>query len=143
MGYPILLTEKESLPTETSDVLDDMSSTIVVGGTGAVSDKVYKQLPGADRVSGATRYETAAKIISKFDESGIPVEKAFIANGRGFADALTGSVLAAKQGAPLLLVEQSYVPAETSAAISDSKISEFTILSGKNAVSDAIYNELK
>ncbi|WP_422123969.1 cell wall-binding repeat-containing protein [Planococcus sp. X10-3] len=105
---PILLTRPDRIPAYTQEALKNIASTLVVGGTVAVSEDVERKLPNAARISGADRYETSAEIANEFFlETGL----AFVASGRGFADALTGSNLAANYQAPMLLVKPNAVPA--------------------------------
>ena len=92
-GYPILLVGKE-MPSEVKGILNKLDKTIVVGGENAVNKTVYNQLPGKSRLAGANRYATAAEII-KHEFKG-DITSAYVATGQNFADALTGSVLAAK-----------------------------------------------
>jgi putative cell wall-binding protein len=54
----------------------------VVGGEAAISNEVFKRVPGAERVGGADRYETAANLISKLQLS---TDKVFVATGRNFS----------------------------------------------------------
>ena len=60
-----------------------------------------------------------------------------------FADALSGSVLAAKQNAAMLLVKPTMLPKETAEAIKDMESYDFNVLGGENAVSKEIVDELK
>ena len=52
------------LHADTREALSSLGATssIVVGGTGAVSDAVKNRLPSAERIAGANRYDTAAKV---------------------------------------------------------------------------------
>ncbi len=106
-GYPILLSKKETLPKETSNALEGVERTYVIGGEGAIANEVFKQLPNATRISGSDRYDTGAKITSFFD---MDTTNSYVATGSGFADALTGSALAAKNKAPVLLVATNKLP---------------------------------
>lgn len=54
------------------------------------------------RISGTNRYETAKLIAEEFNSS--TVQNIILATGENFPDALSGSVLAKKLGAPILLV---------------------------------------
>lgn len=132
-GYPILLIGTNSIPKATSEALEGISKTIIVGGPAAISNSVEEQLglhnPG--RIFGADRYETATAIVKELE---IPTQKVYVATGLNFADALTGSALAAKENAPILLVRQSSVPLTTSELIRDKEIVNFTILGGPGAV---------
>ncbi|MEQ6390977.1 cell wall-binding repeat-containing protein [Bacillaceae bacterium S4-13-58] len=139
-GYPILFTGKNLLPTETSEYLKGISETLVIGGTGVISNSVFNQLPNPVRIGGANRYETMAMIVQKLMPAS---ENAFVATGESFADALTGSVLAAKRNVPLLLVSTNKVPSETSLVIAEKDVRNFTIFGGTVAVSDSVVTELK
>ena len=105
---PILLTQTNSLPNSTQHALNDLgvTQTLVVGGTGVISDKVLQQLPGSTRVAGSNRYETAG-IIASMTELSLPkISKTlYIATGESFPDALAGAALACQNGDPILLVD--------------------------------------
>ncbi|BCB05782.1 cell wall-binding repeat-containing protein [Bacillus sp. KH172YL63] len=137
-GYPILLTESDKLPAETVKALKGIEHTIVVGGEAVVNQKVFKSLPDAMRYAGLDRYETAAKIATDLN----PSKAAYVATGENFADALAGSVLAAKEDASMLLVQPNDLPASTSKAIKDMKAKDFYILGGEKAVSDVVSGKL-
>lgn len=117
-----------------------MTKTIVIGGEGAVSKEVASDLPGVERIGGLDRFETASNIVRKLNMS---TEKVYIANGRGFADALTGSVLTAKQSAPLLLVEKDKVPAHTTNLLNVKGNDDLVILGGEGAVSASVAKKLE
>jgi SpoIID/LytB domain protein len=140
-GYPILLTKKDQLPSETRAAIQGKESTIIIGGEGSVSNSVASQLPTQSkmRIGGKDRYEVAANIISKLNFSS---NTAFISTGLSFADALTGSVLAAKQNAPILLTRPNQLPDSILAIIKERNISSFTILGGTASVSDSVVSKL-
>ena len=139
-GYPILLTKPNKLPRITSIALKDFDNSIVVGGPNAVSDSVKDMLPNAKRFNGRNRYETGTAIATELEPH---TGKAFIATGDKFADALAGSVLAAKQDASILLVKENKLPAATEKAIKDLNIHNFHVLGGPGAVSDEVANNLE
>ncbi|MFC4712825.1 S8 family serine peptidase [Planococcus dechangensis] len=136
-GIPILLTRTTSLPPETKAALAGKSSTIVTGGTGAISAEVFKQLPGAERFGGATRYDTGKLINQRLPMGN---QKAFIATGMNFPDALAGSVLAAKVDAPILLTAKNSVPHSTYSLLPN--YTNFTIFGSKGAVSSEVKFEI-
>ncbi|WLD93020.1 cell wall-binding repeat-containing protein [Alkalihalobacillus sp. AL-G] len=127
---PILLTRTDRVPQYTEDALEGKTDKLVVGGPVVINDSVVNQLD-ATRIAGEDRYETAAKIIEELD---LDSNEVFLTNGFNFADALTGSVLAAKRGAPLLLVRQNRIPAFTHQSIFRNKMDYFTVLGGPVAV---------
>ncbi|WP_010676970.1 cell wall-binding repeat-containing protein [Bacillus timonensis] len=137
-GVPILLTRADRIPNPTKQALNGISTIYVIGGTGAVSNKVVNQLPGkVTRISGKDRFETASAIIKNFNFGD---QQALVATGYNFADALTGAVLAADKNAPLLLVRDGKVTEPIESTIAQRKIREFILLGGKNAVN--VDNEL-
>jgi putative cell wall-binding protein len=138
-GIPILLTNTDSIPAETSKELAGKTETIVVGGEAAVSNSVYNALPGHKRIGGADRFETSANIVKQLSMSASNV---YVATGRNFADALTGSVLAAKENAPMLLVEQNSIPASISDLMGLKGTKNVNILGGLDAISSSVQSQL-
>ncbi|WP_453993390.1 cell wall-binding repeat-containing protein [Bacillus nitroreducens] len=138
-GYPILLTTQNSIPNSIQEVLGSFKKTIVVGGEKAVSDNVLTALPNAKRVFGQSRYDTSATIIDTFN---LTMDKAYLATGKEFADALAGSVLAAKNNSTILLVDTNKVPAAIENTIKNHTIKKLTIIGGTSAVSDAVVQQL-
>lgn len=133
MGYPILLVDSDKVPAATSKALATIKDTIVVGGDHVITSKVYTTLPSPERISGENRFGTAAAVRAKYYSDS---KTAYLANGFGFADALTGSVLAGKQHAPLLLVKTTSIPDETRDAIKS--VTDFRILGGEAAISKSV-----
>ncbi|MGG0720098.1 SpoIID/LytB domain-containing protein [Robertmurraya massiliosenegalensis] len=141
MGYPIFLTYEDTLPAATVKGLKEngIKKTIVLGGSLSVSDKVFKQLPNPTRIGGNNRYEVSANVVSVL---GLNPSKAFLATGRTFGDALTGSVLAAKQNAIVLLTVSEGLPPMTKKIIEEKPINDFTVLGGPISVSENISKNL-
>ncbi|NLI93089.1 MAG: cell wall-binding repeat-containing protein [Peptococcaceae bacterium] len=102
-GMPMLLAAKNKLPDFTLKALEtiDPTETIVVGKSDAVDDSVLAALTNAKRYNGSDYYETATVVAEKF---GADAGKIFFATGKAFADALSGSALAAKYNSPILYV---------------------------------------
>ncbi|MBN3554178.1 cell wall-binding repeat-containing protein [Fictibacillus nanhaiensis] len=140
--YPILLTAKDRLPYSTQKAIQEKNptQTIIVGGTGSISSAVESQLTSPLRLGGKDRYEVAVNIAKRFSPTST---KAAISNGTTFADALTGSVLAAKQNMPLLLTQSSSIPVVTKSYIDQSEITRFTIFGGTGSVSNTVVSQLK
>ncbi|MGM0843739.1 MAG: cell wall-binding repeat-containing protein [Bacillota bacterium] len=137
---PILLTEKNSVPAETKESLKKYQSTLVVGGKSVISDSVVNQLPDATRIAGNSRYDTAATIVNELYPS--TVSSTVVATGDSFADALTGSVYAAKRNAPVMLVQQNNIPDVVLNTIENANISNITIIGGESAVSSYAQSKL-
>jgi putative cell wall-binding protein len=110
MGMPILLTEKNTLPAKVRSyiVSAGIAESYVIGGTGVISDSVKNALPNAIRLGGKDRYETNVAVMNQFVDK-LNFNKIYVAvgdgkDGDGFADALSGAALAAKDSSPLILV---------------------------------------
>jgi subtilisin family serine protease/putative cell wall-binding protein len=141
-GEPILLTDNQILTTETDLVLRQLSvtETLVIGGEARVSGAVFGQLPGARRIAGSNRYETAANVLSEY----ISVNPTcYLATGEDFPDALTGGLLAAMQSTNLILVS----PGEQTDVLWDLLQSwhgkEAVAIGGPNVISDEILHTIK
>ncbi|MFC4712912.1 Ig-like domain-containing protein [Planococcus dechangensis] len=132
-GIPILLTRTDRLPEETKTVLTNKTSTYVIGSTGAVSEDVLKSLPKPTRLGGKDRYETGYVVATTLT---LGTDKAYIATGMNFPDALAGSVLAAKNDAPILLVRPTAIPEATNRQLP--AYDGFSIFGGTGAVSDGV-----
>jgi putative cell wall-binding protein len=127
----------------------------IVGGPGSVPDARYSDIAasvGASRlapdrvISVGNRYDLAAAISRRMEESGGKPPVVLIANGADankFFDALALSPIAAKKGYPILLVSATSVPAATASRISEIKADnpgfDKTVVGGGPAtVSDAV-----
>lgn len=115
-GMPILLTGKTSLPYSVWQYIESnpVKNTYVIGGRGVIGDAVLDMVPGAVRLGGNTRFETNVAVMKefekKFDFSHLFMAVADGPSGDEFADALSGSVLAAKSNSPVVLVYQLLPP---------------------------------
>ncbi len=138
-GYPILLSTKDRLPADTKAALQGKANSLVIGGEGSVSRNVTSQLPAPKRIGGKDRFEVSANIIRDLN---LQADTAFMSNGLVFADALTGSVLAAKQNAPLLLTAPTWIPQSVKTVIAEENTSSFTILGGPASVSESVVSTL-
>ncbi len=117
-GAPILLTNPNSVPTETTTALQNLKATkvVIVGGTGAVSESVAVTIgtSGASggtiavsRVGSANRFLTADAIDSVTSMTAVGSKHtAIVADGldQNLVDALGASPLAAAGPYPLFLV---------------------------------------
>ena len=137
-GYPILLVGKNGLTASQRRFLHDYQENLyyIIGGTGAVSQEVEKELLDDDRtvkrVSGKTRYETSVKIAEEFFES---PDTAVFAYAMNFPDGLCGGPLAAGLKAPLILTKTDK---QTSAAgyVQSQMLGKGIVLGGKSLISD-------
>ncbi|MBM7606376.1 putative cell wall-binding protein/N-acetyl-anhydromuramyl-L-alanine amidase AmpD [Metabacillus crassostreae] len=134
---PILLTEKETLPEATYEIVKTKTQTFIIGKEGVIDKNVEQHLVNPTRYGGKDRYHTNQIISGKFAmDSG----KAFVATGEDFADALSGSVLAAKSNSTILLVQKSKLPATIQTIQKNYK--HFSIYGGFGAVSNEVQTSL-
>ncbi|PZU41626.1 MAG: glycoside hydrolase, partial [Arsenicicoccus sp.] len=93
-----------------------------------------------DRVSGGSRYETAAALagLDPVVEQG----SVYVATGAGFPDALAAAARAGQQSAPILLVRQDGIPEATAAALQRLDPARIVVVGGEAAVSDDVTEEL-
>jgi uncharacterized protein len=139
-GYPIILTEHDDLPKASAKAIKSIEEQVVVGGEGVIGSKVFNKLSNAERYSGIDRYATSAEIAKNLTPA---AENAIVATGKDFTDALAGSVLAAKEGAEILLVKPDEVPESILEAIEKDQIKNFHIIGGVNAVGESVAQTLK
>lgn len=114
-GYPILIVPHNSLPAYASKYLstNKPSKVYVAGGTGSINDSVVQSILKAsglssssiERIGGDNRFVTSRMIGERFFGG---TNKATIANGYNFPDALSGSVFAGKNDSPIILSDQDY-----------------------------------
>jgi putative cell wall-binding protein len=138
---PILLTKPKEMPAVISDQLKvkGVRSTIVVGGEASVSKEVLSKLPQARRIGGKDRFEVAVNIVNQL---GLNTERVAVTTGMTFADALTGSVFAAKNNMPLLLTTKNVLPASTEQLFKNKAIRAYQVYGGTGSVSDTLINKL-
>ncbi len=144
---PILLVRKDVLPKKTEDTLSSLniSSVVIVGGTGAVSQTVQDALIAmgitVTRIAGTDRYDTAYKIANQYFSAPINV---YITRGDLFPDALSAAPLASMNSAPLLLVKPSELPSGIKSYLEAKSafISGPYIIGGSGAVSSVVDNEI-
>ena len=118
-GYPIILNEKDNLlPNVINDIKNIEPTTIyIAGGTGVISSNIETQIKSINnniniiRLGGLDRYETSIKIAQQFKfDSRIE----YLAYGEDFTNALSGSVLAAKNNSHVILVNGNDTEKQTS-----------------------------
>lgn len=148
-GYPILMSDANNLPTEIVEVVNNIqpSKVFIVGGEGSLSSSIIDQIKNVVpslginivRIGGISRYETSLNVCKYFN---LDRDTALIANGENFPDALSGSALAAKLNAPIILTDGSNIITQKR-YLDSMNYSNLILLGGKSAVSEAAENILK
>lgn len=139
---PILLTRKTSLPDEIESFIkkETIDKTYVIGSINAIYGVVANSMPNPIRIGGKNRFETNTKILDFFKQE-INLNKLYVSIGQGptnteYADALTGSVVAAINNTAILLTKKDLVSeAELFIKYNLKNTTNVFILGGSNAVS--------
>ncbi|MDO5649148.1 MAG: choice-of-anchor I family protein [Gallicola sp.] len=134
---PVLLVREKSIPESTRDFLakNKIIKTVIAGGEAAVSKTVENQLPSPLRIGGRDRYETSVKIA---DMAFPNAEKAFLASGEVYVDALSIVPVSAKTKTPVLLTRKSSLPKVVGDYIQSKDIKQIIYIGGLNAVENVI-----
>lgn len=136
-GYPILLTKKNSLPTYKLP-----SKVIIVGGEKSVSKKVETQIKKTStvqRIGGANRYEVSANIVNDLNMN---ANKLYLANGSIFTDAITFSLLAAKNNSPMVLVKKNSLTSPVTSVVKKQGTYSFQLSGGTKSISSSLQKKL-
>ncbi|OLP66680.1 Amidase enhancer precursor [Bacillus pumilus] len=136
-GYPILLTKKNSLPTYKLP-----SKVIIVGGEKSVSKKVETQIKKTStvqRIGGANRYEVSANIVNDLNMN---ANKLYLANGSIFTDAITFSLLAAKNNSPMVLVKENSLTSPVTSVVKKQGTYSFQLSGGTKSISSSLQKKL-
>lgn len=147
LGYPVLLSSRDSLNQASEDFLRDIapSKIYIVGGTGAISDTLVQklqeltQLPSGSitRIQGLNRFETALNIAKHFN---LYSAKILLATGADFPDALSAATLATYHNCPILLVgDEMHLLQEY---LSSKHYTDAFICGGSGAIPEDIINNL-
>jgi putative cell wall-binding protein len=123
-----------------------VTRALVLGDDKAVPEAARRAIASkvgcaTERISGADRYETAAKVAAYgVAQAGLSFDRVALATGENFPDALAGGVLQGKDGSVLLLTPTKKLASATASALSANKaaIHEVRFLGGPTAVSDAV-----
>ncbi len=142
---PVLLVEQDAVPAVTAAAVRELDIVTIVGGPAAVSADVATDLAAlgveVSRVAGQTRYGTSAAISELALGAGMTLDTAYLATGRGFADALVAGPAAASTGSLLLLVDEDPATVEPTVALlrdRAAQVGELVVVGGTSAVSAAV-----
>ncbi len=141
-GGPILLVQHNAIPAVTQAELRRLSPDriVVLGGPDAVSESVARSLrafapAGVSRLAGVDRYATSVAISQAGFEPGVDV--VFLANGRGYGDALSAGAAAGARG-PVLLVRENCVPLGVYRELERLRPLEVVVVGGSTALGSGV-----
>ncbi len=162
-GAPMIQTSPKTLPSALAAALHeiaDKNDTVrlhVVGGSNALPETRIAEIEALlssrgvtvshDRIAGANRYDTAARIAAAMvelrgSEMSGDVLVAHGADRTRFFDALALSPIAATQGSPILLTAPAALSAETSSAIDALDPDRVIVAGGTAVVSQAAFDQV-
>lgn len=132
---PVMLVKgtNSSMPSATLSALSKLKTktVVIVGGDGVVSKGIASQLTSkgikVTRYGGVNRYATNA-LLNKGSFSS--TKAVVVATGVDFPDALTGSVLAAGKGAPIVITPQTCASADLADFLLSKKVSSVQLVGG-------------
>lgn len=112
-GYPLIMTSKDKLSADLKAQLNKIqpSKVYVISSENLISNNIINEIKAINanlkdtdilRIAGKNRYDTNLLIDKAFN---LQSKDAVIASGKGSGDALTGSVLATKLNAPIVLTD--------------------------------------
>ncbi len=144
LGGPMLLTRPSELPASTAAELGRLrpGAIVVLGGTGAVSAGVEAALRAygpVTRIAGADRYETAAAVAGRFFPT---AQRAWLATGVAYPDALAATPVAGSTRAPLLLTRPTTLPAATAGQLRRLAPRQVFVAGGSGAVGNAVISSV-
>jgi len=134
----IILSRTNEVPEEVLPVLQGTENPVVLGeAVGPVEEVLEFE---AKSINNPHHYTNSVEFVEEFvqTQEGLSTpEKAFIATGEEFPDALAGGVMAAEENACILMVDDR-VPPEVADFIRLNNINEIRILGGTEAVSEQV-----
>ncbi len=136
VGGVVLFTNSSKMNATTGSYLTAHAKTVyAIGGPAGVAD------PKATLIAGADRYSTAVAVAQKFFPNATTIG---IATGENFPDALSGGVLVARAGAPMLLAPVNSVPTTVSSYLAgiQSHITAIHLFGGTSALNTVVQTQL-
>ena len=124
----------------------------IVGGTGAVSDKImedFNKLDGVktERINGKNRFDTSVLLSNKYEEIAkkqgkTQSDKVAIVYGYNFADAISIASTAASLGMPIILSDSSILPIETEKYLKDRSIKNIYMVGGEAVLNNSVKDKI-
>jgi len=144
MRGPVLLTPHDHAPQSMLDEVARLAPTTiyVVGGTAAIAETVVQELTPYGTVvhlAGLDRYETAAAVA---EEAFANADRAFLAYGGDFPDALVAAAAGGHPIGPVLLVTQNTIPEPTRQQLDRLAPDHIWPIGGTAVIGDGVFTAL-
>lgn len=131
--------------------MPNLQRVIILGGVSRITQDIENHIKNVlqgrgatvDRIAGADRYETAARVARRFFKD---ADQVFLAAGYGdkFPDALAAASLAGKLNGPVLLTEQGKVPQSVITYLSAlPNAITINLVGGTSSVADSVKTQLR
>ena len=142
---PILLTRANELHPEVNRITSTVQDWRIIGGPDSVSATTEAQLrnrvTNVSRLTGRDRYEVNKRVLSHW---GLRNNKVYVGSGTAFADVLTASVIASREGSGVLLLSNRDRDIDSAITYSkDNKLDHFVVLGGTVTIPTSTANVLK
>lgn len=137
------MVQRDSIPDVIEEAIGDLgiSSFLIGGGPASVSYDLEAGLANVlDRVYGADRYETSARIGEKYFPDS---DKVFIASGQVWPDALVLGPIATKEDSPIILVQENSIPKAPREYLKSLRPEKIIVSGGGRTISEVVVDELK
>lgn len=141
---PVLLVRRTSVPASTAAEIARLGAAraVIVGGPGGVSTATADALGAlglaVERVGGADRYETAARVAARVAASSPGTRTVFVVRGDFFPDATAAGAPAASSVSPVVLVKPTELPDAARSAIAGAAPCRVVVVGGEAAVSPGV-----
>ena len=146
---PILLNDSNRLDIQVKNEIRRLgvNKVILVGGNNSLSIGLERDLKNMNlelnRIAGKDRYDTSARLAKQLVKLTGYSDRAIVASGENFPDALTASSIAAKDDLPVLLVKSTSVPYYIDEVMKDMGIKKTILVGGNKSIGKNIESELR
>jgi putative cell wall-binding protein len=144
-GAPLLLTRPDRLDPAAVEQVQRLAPgrIVVVGGPATVSDSVLTALrevtdAPVSRITGANRYEVSSSVAAQFPTGG---ERAYLASGENYPDALVGGAVAGMRGVPVLLTRPTSLTTIIGQRLSSLQVDSAQLLGGHMSLSALVMDQ--
>lgn len=137
LQYPILLSSKDKVPSVVKNYINDNKKVIVLGEEDKVRNIVTELKPTKiyDQIDKSARN---LALINDYKEK-LDLSNIYLASDSSFADALSGSALASKNGNPIVLLGRGNKN-QVNNFIENNNIKNINILGGEGVLADDLIN---
>lgn len=145
-GYPIIFTDHTALTQDVKNAIQKwgVKKAYILGDTTTFSPAIESSLNSiginTTRISGNDKYDTNMNLIKQFDKgdyNGLTLVSSY-----DYPNALSASVLAAKENSPIMYYDKAYIGTDASNFVK-SKASHLYVASSKGFISDDIISSLQ